>query len=82
MNNVNKLFVISAVFVPLLLISLSYSEIQDFYAYSVPLNKMVLWENPLFNDPYKFVETSEKKRFYMFYNSLYELFLLCKTTNL
>ncbi len=62
MNNVNKLFVISAVFVPLLLISLSYSEIQDFYAYSVPLNKMVLWENPLFNDPYKFVETSEKKK--------------------
>ena len=61
MKNVNILFVISAVFVPLLLISLNYSEIQDFYDYSVPLNKMVLWEDPLFNDPDKFVETSEKK---------------------
>jgi len=61
MKNVNILFVISAVFVPLLLISLNYSEIQDFYDYSVPLNKMVLWEDPFFNDPDKFVETSEKK---------------------
>jgi len=42
MNNVNILFVISAVFVPLLLISLNYSEIQDFYAYSVPLNSLVI----------------------------------------
>ena len=61
MKNVNILFVISAVFVPLLLISINYSEIQDFYDYSVPLNKMVLWEDPFFNDPDKFVETSEKK---------------------
>jgi len=61
MNNVNKLFVISAVFVSLLLISLNYESISDFYAYSVPLNKMALWEDPFFNDPDKFIETSEKK---------------------
>ncbi len=61
MNNVNILFVISAVFVPLLLISISYSAIQDYYTYSVPLNKMILFEDPLFNDPDKFIEISEKK---------------------
>lgn len=61
MNNVNILFVISAVFVPLLLISLNYSAIQDFYNYSVPLNKMTLFEDPFFTDPDKFVEISEKK---------------------
>ncbi len=55
MNNVNKLFVISAVFVSLLLISLNYESISDFYAYSVPLNKMALWEDPFFNDPDKFI---------------------------
>jgi len=45
MNNVNKLFVIGAVFVPLLLISLNYSAISDFYAYSVPLNSFVVEPN-------------------------------------
>jgi len=61
MKTTNILFVISCIFVPLLLISLNYSEIHDFYAYSIPLNKMVLWEDPFFNDPDKFIETSEKK---------------------
>ncbi len=61
MNNVNILFVISAVFVPLLLISLNYESIEDFYTYSIPLNKMVLWNDSFFTDPDKFVETSEKK---------------------
>jgi len=61
MKTTNILFVISCIFVPLLLISLNYSEIHDFYAYSVPLNKMALWEDPFFNDPDKFIETSEKK---------------------
>ena len=61
MNAVNTLFVISCIFVPLLLISINYESISDFYLYSVPLNKMVLWEDPFFNDPDKFVETSEKK---------------------
>ena len=42
MNGVNALFVISAIFVPLLLISLNYESIQDFYAYSIPLNSLVI----------------------------------------
>jgi len=45
MNGVNGLFVISAIFVPLLLISLNYSAISDFYEYSVPLNSLVLGPN-------------------------------------
>jgi hypothetical protein len=61
MNGVNSIFVISCIFVPLLLISINYESISDFYLYSVPLNKMVLWEDPFFNDPDKFVETSETK---------------------
>ena len=42
MNNVNILFVISCVFVPLLLISINYDSIHDFYAYDVPLNNLVI----------------------------------------
>lgn len=42
MNNVNILFVISTIFVPLLLISMSYESIEDFYTYSVPLNSLVM----------------------------------------
>lgn len=45
MNNVNKLFVISTIMVPLLLISLNYDSIQDFYTYSVPLNSFVVEPN-------------------------------------
>ena len=34
---------------------------SDYINYSLPMKKMVLWEDPFFNDPDKFVETSEKK---------------------
>ncbi len=34
---------------------------SDYIHYSLPMEKMVLWEDPFFNDPDKFVETSEKK---------------------
>ena len=34
---------------------------SDYIDYSLPMEKMVLWEDPFFNDPDKFVETSEKK---------------------
>ncbi len=34
---------------------------SDYINYSLPMEKMVLWEDPFFNDPDKFVETSEKK---------------------
>jgi len=50
MNGVNTLFVISAVFVPLLLISLNYNSIQDFYTYSVPLNSFVVEPNFSFGE--------------------------------
>ena len=33
MNSANTLFVISAILVPLLLVSLNYSAISDFYTY-------------------------------------------------
>jgi hypothetical protein len=45
MKTVNTLFVISAIFVPLLLISLNYSAIVDFYTYSVPLDKSEIIPN-------------------------------------
>jgi hypothetical protein len=45
MKTVNGLFVISVILVPLLLISLNYSEIDDFYKYSVPLNKAKIIPN-------------------------------------
>ena len=54
MNSVNTLFVISTIFVPLLLISLNYSAIVDFYTYSVPLNKAVIIPNFPSNDPNEF----------------------------
>jgi len=34
----SKIFVICAIYLPLLLIGISYHQISDFYAYSVPLN--------------------------------------------
>lgn len=37
MNNFNKLFVISTILVPVILLSLNYGTIQDFYSYSAPL---------------------------------------------
>ena len=40
MNGVNALFVISCIFVPLLLISINHSTIDDFYQYSVPLQNI------------------------------------------
>ena len=61
MNNVNILFVICIIFILLLLISLNFSTISNFYEYSAPLNKMVLWEDPFFSDPGKFAEINEKK---------------------
>lgn len=42
MNGVNILFVISCIFVPLLLISINYDSISDFYAYDVSLNSLII----------------------------------------
>ncbi len=60
MNGVNVLFVISCVFVPLLLISINYSSISDFYSYSVPLNSLVIDPYAFSDDPDAFQKTLEK----------------------
>ncbi len=60
MNGVNILFVISTVFIPLLLISLNYSAIEDFYAYSVPLNSFVVESNFLYEQD-RFQKTYQNK---------------------
>ena len=45
MNDSNKLFVISTVIVFVLLISINYNSINDYYVHSVPLNSLVLGPN-------------------------------------
>ena len=60
MNGVNVLFVISCIFVPLLLISINYTAISDFYEYSVPLNSLVVGPN-FFGDPEQFEKISKDK---------------------
>ena len=61
MSSVNTLFVISAIFVPLLLISLNYSAIIDFYTYSVPLNRATIIPNFLVDDPDEFQKVQDEK---------------------
>ena len=57
MNRVNALFAASAVLVSLLLISINYSAISDFYTYSVPLNSMVVQRWVYLQDPDTFSKT-------------------------
>ncbi|MDH3277169.1 MAG: hypothetical protein OEL77_02930 [Nitrosopumilus sp.] len=57
MNNVNLLFIISIIFVPLMLISINYSAISDFYEYSVPLNSFDFEKLPYTDDPTRFQKT-------------------------
>lgn len=61
MNTVNTLFVISTIFVPLLLISLNYPEIHDFYVYSVPLNSLVIEHGVYSTDPDIFTKTQNRE---------------------
>ena len=42
MKNVNILFVISTIYLPIMLILLFYPQIDDYYTYSVPLNSLVI----------------------------------------
>jgi hypothetical protein len=60
MNSVNILFVISCIFIPLLLISINYDSISDFYSYSVPLNSLVIDLYSFSDDPDAFQKTLEK----------------------
>lgn len=60
MNTVNILFVINTIFVSLLLISLNYPAITDFYTYSVPLNNFVIEPFGIFSDPDKFQKIKQQ----------------------
>ncbi len=40
MNGVTVLFVLSCIFVPMMLILINYESIDDFYAYSIPFNDL------------------------------------------
>jgi len=59
MNSVDTLFVISAIMVPLLLISLNYESINDFYNIAQPLNDFVLDDWISSNYPDRFQEIKE-----------------------
>ncbi len=61
MSSVNVLFVISILFVPLLLISLNYPVIIDFYTYSVSINNAVIIPNFSANDPGEFQKVRDEK---------------------
>lgn len=61
MNGVNVLFVISCIFVPLLLISISYPAINNFYEYSVPLSKATIERHVYSDDPEIFQKTRDKE---------------------
>jgi len=75
MNNVNKLFVISAVFVPLLLISLNYESISDFYEYTIPLNSFVVEPNFSFGQD-RIQKNLSRQRLTVLYYSQQEYLLL------
>jgi hypothetical protein len=45
MNSGNKLFIFSVILIPILLISVNYNAIHDFYTYSVPLNDVQIIHN-------------------------------------
>ena len=61
MNGVNVLFVISCIFVPLLLISLNYDSISDFYTYSIPLNDLVVEQFAFPSDPDRFQRIKQQE---------------------
>jgi hypothetical protein len=60
MKTSDKLFVISTIYVPIMLVLLFSPQINDFYTYSVPLNSLVLGPN-FFGDPQQFKKISEDK---------------------
>ena len=61
MNSVNVLFAASAVFVPLLLISVNHSAISDFYAYSTSMNSLVVEREVYSQDPDTFSKIQNSK---------------------
>ncbi|MCA9828697.1 MAG: hypothetical protein KC444_10000, partial [Nitrosopumilus sp.] len=61
MNTADTLFVISTILVPLMLISLNYSAIIDFYTHDVPLNKSVIIANFPSDEPENFQNIRKEK---------------------
>jgi hypothetical protein len=61
MKTSNKLFVISTIYVPIMMILLFYPQIIDFYTYSVPLNNVVVWDSDDIPDLDEFTMIHEKK---------------------
>ncbi len=59
MNSNLKNFIYAVSSIVIILPAILFAS--DYIHYSIPMEKMVLWEDPFFNDPDKFVETSEKK---------------------
>lgn len=50
MDSSNKLFIFSVILVPILLVSVNHATIYDFYAYSVPLNRLTIDHNAYSDD--------------------------------
>jgi len=61
MKNSNKLFVISTIYVPIMMIALFYPQINEFYTYSVPLNNVVVWDSDSVSDLEEFKKIQESK---------------------
>ena len=66
MKSVNVLFVISIILVLLLLVSLNYGAISDYYSYSVPLNSLVVDTYTFTDDPDIFHKTLNEKDSFCF----------------
>lgn len=62
MKTSDKLFVISTIYLPIMLILLFYTPIQNFYEYDVPLNKSVVVANfEVWMEPDIFEKTKQDK---------------------
>jgi len=59
MKSSNKLFVICAIYVPLLLILLSFPQISEYYTYSISLNNAKIISNFDLDNPNQFQEVSQ-----------------------
>lgn len=61
MNSVNKLFVFSVILVVVLLISINYSMIHDFYTYSVSLKNFAIEKLDVSSDPDLFEKIKQQE---------------------
>ena len=61
MKTGNKLFVISTIYVPIMLILMFYPQIHDFYTYSVPLNNFIVEREVYSDDSEIFSKTQNKE---------------------